>query len=257
MTATGGTTASPAGAGGSAAGSPALPSFDAGTEPGRNAIKAGGFCERLATIQCAGELSCCSNPGRDYAACKQEMLTGCTTGTMLDAIAAQSITAFDAAQARVVLDKLEGYAGKCDPEFVPYSDSYQGLRSIFNGTVAPGGSCKAANSLDQTSVAAALASCMNIQGYACLPALVGDWTCAPLAAVGGKCFTDVNCMPKIFCNNPNLDLAGATCVARKPMGASCEHSVECESLLCRLPMPTSTAKVCVAQTQQTVYCLKH
>ena len=75
-----------AGAGGSGAGGTAT--FDAGSDPERNAVTAGRICERFAEIQCAGEAFCCDAPGRTVAACKQRQQSDCDTMAMVVALAA-------------------------------------------------------------------------------------------------------------------------------------------------------------------------
>jgi hypothetical protein len=79
--------------------------------------------------------------------------------------------------------------------------------------------------------------------------LLGPWTCARHAEVGGACFSTVNCVAGLFCDNPNLDIAGSTCMHRKSTGAACAHSNECESLFCR-------SGACVAATREVAYCPK-
>jgi hypothetical protein len=224
--------------------------FDAGTDPARNAVGPGMICERLATIECAAELACCTNPGRDVAACRQAVIGSCTHDFMADTIAMQAAAGFDSAQAKVVLDHLEQLASQCDTTEAAYAASPEGLRSIFRGTVGPNGMCQPANPLDTAAAAGALASCTNGDAYACLPSPTGfgTWTCTALASPGGHCFSDINCQLGLFCDNPNLQIAGSTCMARKASGTSCQHANECESLVCK-------GGQCAAADQQAVYCL--
>ncbi|HTU62522.1 MAG TPA: hypothetical protein VMF89_28875, partial [Polyangiales bacterium] len=48
--------------------------FDAGDDPERNKVTAAQLCERLATINCAGEAFCCDAPNRTVEACKQDLI---------------------------------------------------------------------------------------------------------------------------------------------------------------------------------------
>jgi hypothetical protein len=237
------------GIGGTAGAGGGLPmrTFDAGSDPNRNAVVPGKICERLAAIQCAGEAFCCLNPGRDVAACQQEIREQCDSEALADDIAADSVAAFDATRAQVVFTELERLASQCDPSIAAYAESFDGLRSMFAGTVAPNGDCRPSNPLNMTMAGAALASCTSPSTHACMPSL-GAWNCAPHASAGGACFTDINCMPGLFCDNPNLSLGGADCIQRKAVGASCELDNECQSLFCR-------GRSCVAAEAQVAYCL--
>src|SRR5690349_21138139 len=60
--------------------------FDAGSDPNRNNVMAGQVCDRLSTIQCAGEVHCCTNPTHTYDACKQAMFSLCANDLHLDAV---------------------------------------------------------------------------------------------------------------------------------------------------------------------------
>jgi hypothetical protein len=222
--------------------------FDAGSEPDRNDVTPGAICDRLATIQCAGQAACCTDPAQDFETCLDVTSKGCREDAMLDALAAQSATGFDAERARAMLDKFEDLSSRCDVDLKAYAESFQGIRSILTGTVEPGGVCTPSNALDNTMVGAALGSCAQADAYACLPAVIGAWTCKPHAAAGGACFTDANCMADLWCDNDSLALSGGSCRPRKPVGASCVHSHECESL-------AREGSVCVAASAQTVYCL--
>jgi hypothetical protein len=237
----GGGSSTGAGTGGSAA-----PVFDPGTDPNRNAVVAGTICNRLAEIQCAGEAFCCANPGRDRAACQQEIRSSCDSDALVDDIAADPAAGFDAASASTVFTELERLASQCDPTIAAYGESFAGLRSMFRGTVGPDGDCRPANPLSMSMAAAALASCTNSQTHACMPSL-SAWRCAPHSAAGGHCFSDFNCMPGLFCDNPDLSVSGADCGQRKAVGASCSLDNECQTLFCR-------GGSCVAVDVQVAYC---
>ncbi|MFI5307436.1 MAG: hypothetical protein ACHQ53_08800 [Polyangiales bacterium] len=222
--------------------------FDAGTDPNRNAVMPGGICERVSTIQCAGEAACCTNPGRTFDACKSAQLGSCMSDLMADQIAGQAPAGFDATQAKAVFTQLETLTANCDPSVVAFSLAPNGFRSIFKGTVAPGGNCKPANVTDKAMAGGALASCTMSDGYACMPTLI-NWNCNAHAASGGKCFTDINCKDGLFCDNPNLDISGSTCMTRKVTGAGCVNQNECQSLFCK-------KSVCVAADKEVAYCLQ-
>lgn len=206
--------------------------FDAGTDPGRNAVTPGMICDRLASIQCAGEAACCSNPGRDFASCKQTMMAGCSSQYMADSIAGQPAAGFDAAQAQMVFAHFEDLASQCDSSIAAFAESPQGLRSVFKGTVAPMKSCRPASVTDMAMAGGALAACTNGDSYACMPSLV-TWICNPRAAAGGQCFTDINCKQGLFCNNPKLDIAGSTCMPRKQAGTSCISQTNARTCIAR------------------------
>jgi hypothetical protein len=68
-------------------------------------------------------------------------MAGCVGATSVDTIAMQSVAALDSVHARSVFEQLEAIARDCDPEIAVYTESFDGLRSIFRGTVAPKGDC--------------------------------------------------------------------------------------------------------------------
>ena len=222
--------------------------FDAGSEPGLNDVMAGELCDRLSTIQCAGEQFCCDNPGRDFAACKTVMQNGCEDQLMFDAIATSDKADFNEAHAMLAYGEIERLASQCDPSVANFGQSVDGLRGMFKGTVAPGGSCTTFNVAFREEAAKALASCLDPANNSCLPESPLLWNCRPRAAAGGSCFTDVNCLDNLYCPNADFEIGAATCTARKPIGARCELPNECESLFCK-------GGQCVEATAQAAYCL--
>jgi len=162
-------------------------------------------------------------------------------------VAGDDAAGFDAAQAQIVFTEIERLASQCDPSIATFGESYEGLRSIFAGTVGAGGNCRPSNPLNMTMQAGALASCSDYAQQACMPSL-SAWTCTPHAAVGGHCFTDVNCQLGLWCDNPNFSLSGSDCRQRKGVGMSCELDNECGSLFCR-------GGACVNADAQAAYCL--
>lgn len=237
----------PGGAGGES-GSGGDRVFDAGSEPDRNDVTAGELCDRLSTIQCAGEEYCCENPGRDFAACKTEMQNGCEDQLMFDAIAMSDKADFNEEHAKLAYGEIERLASECDPSVANFGQSVDGLRGMFKGSVGPGGSCTTFNVAFREEAAKALASCLDPLNNSCLPESPLAWMCRPRAAAGGSCFTDVNCQDDLYCPNPDFEIATATCTARKAIGAQCELPNECESLFCK-------GGQCVEATTQAAYCL--
>ncbi len=223
--------------------------FDAGSDPNRNAVMPGTICERLATIQCAGESFCCDNPGRDFETCKQVQKDGCATEYMVDEVAANPAAGFNAAQALVFFTELERLASTCDPMTASFGESPQGLRTLVNGTIEPEHNCTSSRPWIKVEAAAALASCTQNEAYACLPRADGPWICEPHAAAGGDCFSDGNCQVGVYCDNPDLDPSGSICKTRKAEGEACQRFGECLSLFCK-------GGACVPATQQNAYCLK-
>lgn len=238
---------SPGGAGGEG-GTGGERVFDAGSEPDRNDVTAGELCDRLSTIQCAGEEFCCDNPGRDFAACKAEMQNGCEDKLMFDAIASSEKAAFSAEHAKLAYGEIERLASECDPSVANFGQSVDGLRGIFKGTVGPGGSCTTFNVAFREEAAKALASCLDPANNSCLPETPLTWNCRARAGAGGSCFTDVNCLDDLYCPNPDFEIAMATCTPRKAIGATCELPNECESLFCK-------GGQCVEASSQAAYCL--
>lgn len=228
------------------AGSPELPSFDAGTDPDRNAVGPGELCARFAAIQCAAERSCCNDPGRDLPACLDALASSCAADLLFDQIAGQASAGFDADQARIVLDEYERLAAQCDPGIAAFAESQDGLRSMFTGTVEPGGNCRPSNLLDKVMSGAALSACTESDHQACLPSAT-TWRCTERSEAGGTCFTDINCLQGFYCPNPDFDLAGATCLERKGDGEDCSTGNECASLFC-------VGRTCVPADQQAAYC---
>jgi hypothetical protein len=229
--------------------------FDAGHDAQRNAVTPGELCERLSTLQCAGEAFCCDSPGRTNKECKSEMLAGCKKVVHLDEIAMNPTTGFDAARAEAAFAGFEKLAEKCDPSIAAWGSSADGLRGLLQGTVRPGGNCAPRGAATSMAVvAAALASCEEPEAYTCLPRstrLSGtfDWTCAEQSEAGGACFSDYNCEDGLFCDNPKR-LLGARCKTRKAEGSACKLPNECASLFCR-------NDACAPADSQAAYCLKN
>jgi hypothetical protein len=223
-------------------------------DPADNAVTPGTICERLSTIQCAGEVTCCDT-ARDFATCKTEMLTGCKDTLFLDTVAMNAITGFDAAAAKTAFDQFETMARACDPNVASWGASVTGLRSMLKGTVASGDSCPISASDSTSTAAAALASCLDGGNVACMfTPLPGtdipiNWKCEARVDAGAECFTDANCKEGLYCDNPDVKF-NAVCKARKAVGEACEYPNECSSLFCK-------KKLCVAVGEQPAYCLRN
>jgi hypothetical protein len=221
--------------------------FDAGSDPGRNRPAAGAVCDRFATIQCAGERYCCDSPGRTFDQCYAAQLAACRDEAFLDIITLNVVTGYSLDMAELAFGEFERLASQCDPDVAEWASSTDGLRSITQGTVAPGGSCVPPALADVPTSAAFAVSCTQIETNACLPTLL-NWTCRARGSAGDDCFTDLNCIDGLFCDNPSLSLSGSQCQLRKANGQSCSEQNECASLTCR-------GGTCVAATTQTAYCL--
>lgn len=225
--------------------------FMPGTDPARNQVQAGQMCRRLAEIQCAGEAYCCDSPGRSMADCVTVMEQGCNQDLYLDEIAAEPAAAFDAARAASAFQAFEDLAGQCDPTIAKWASEDSGLRGIMRGTkdglctpLTISGSAQA----QRAGAAAALASCTLASDLACLPDQTGVWQCQQRGGAGSPCFSDFNCSPTAYCDNPSGLIEGSSCKARKAVGQGCAYFFECTSLLC-------AGGSCVDGDVQAAYCL--
>jgi hypothetical protein len=228
---------------------PRATEFDAGSDPDRNKVTPTQVCERLATINCAGEAYCCEMPGRTIEACKAALLQTCSNELMLDRIGTNAATGFDAAAAEASYTELERRASECDPTVAAWGGSPEGLRTIFKGTIAAKGECTP-TTLTPEAPAAALVSCADAEKYACVYTdPLGVWTCEERSAMGGTCITDNNCIADLYCVTNTVGIPG-TCQPRKASGESCALPTECLSLFCK-------KNVCVDADQQAAYCLEN
>lgn len=226
--------------------------FNAGSDPDRNAVKPGELCDRLSTVQCAGEAACCEKPGRDFDECKAAMLDGCKNQLHLDEIAMRKETGFDAERAEAAFAGFEKLAKKCDPSIAEWGSSVDGLRGMLQGTVAGEKNCAPHALTDTIAAGAALSACKEPDTYACLPRAtrlsgMPDWTCDEKSDKGGDCFSDYNCKDGLYCDNPRQQL-GAVCKPRKAVGAACTFPSACETLACQ-------DGKCAATSIEAAYCL--
>jgi len=224
--------------------------FNAGTDPARNMVRAGGVCARLAQIQCAGEAYCCDSPGREVAACEAKMVDACASDNFVDAITLDSRAGFDAMRAASALQQFEDMAARCDPMIGDFGADPNGLMAMVRGTVEAGGRCTPPLAGNKAQQAAAVSSCRDPATTVCLPMSALSWTCAPRGGVGSTCFSDFNCTNGNYCPNPMLQVnTNIKCLARKADGTGCVESNECLSLTC-------VAGKCAPATTQSAYCLE-
>lgn len=232
-----------------------LPEFDGGSEPNRNMVQAGELCRRVSTLQCAGEAHCCPTPGRSIQECQSAMLQDCMKNAYLDDLAKNSITGFSPSQAKIALDRLEAAGANCDPGVARWVIEYDGLRGMYQGTVAPSQQCRPTGFLSVAGYGATLASCSQIQTHACLftgngpTAAPETATCAARAEAGATCFVDTNCKDGLYCANTQMKYSTGKCTVSKAVGAACSGGVECATQTC-------LAGKCAEPTVQSAWCLK-
>jgi hypothetical protein len=226
-----------AGMGGSGGGAPV---FDAGSDPDRNMVSVGEFCQRLAEIQCAGEAFCCPNPGRDRAACEAAGLEGCRDTLQLDTIGMSDKLVVDAANVAAAFEEFEQRASQCDTTLVEWAASRELSTGILGGTIAEGGDCTPEDANDVVDLGAALFACANGTDVVCN---VGDptWTCEPRGTAGSSCLLDWNCEDGQYCS-------AGRCTPRLALGESCDGPNQCLSFFC-------AGDVCVEPTVELAYCL--
>jgi hypothetical protein len=220
-----------------------------GTDPNRNQVPKDQVCDRVATIQCAGEAMCCGAPGRSFEDCKNTMKQGCIDQLYLDAITSNPVAGYDEGAAAQIFTDYETKASQCDTGVTAWGASVEGLRGLPKGTLNAGASCMPpiAQITNKPTAAAYLAACKGAATTACLPTIT-TWTCAPRANAGGQCFTDTNCSDGLFCDNPQFALTGGQCKTRKAEGAACALLNECQSLLCKRGQ-------CVPVNKDNAFCL--
>ncbi len=221
---------------------------DAGDATVSGAVAAADVCERLSTIQCSGEASCCNNPGRDFDACKQIMKQACETELTLDQIAMNPVSGYDAQKAGEAFDEFERLVDDCVPNVVDWAISREGFAGVVEGTIDEGDDCTPPEPTVVTvaKVGAALVSCRNGAEVACLPKASG-WTCQQRSDEGGPCYLDTNCKEGLYCLNPALGYDGV-CTAQKALDAPCLTPNECASFVCK-------QGICAPVNVQNAYCL--
>jgi hypothetical protein len=220
-----------------------------GTDPNRNQVPKDQVCDRVATIQCAGEAMCCSAPGRSFDDCKNTMKQGCIDQLYLDAITSNPVAGYDEGAATQIFTDYETKAAQCDTGVTAWGASVDGLRGLPKGTLNGGANCMPpiAQLANKPTAAAYLAACKNPATTACFPTIT-TWTCSPRANAGSPCFSDTNCNDGLYCDNPQFALTGGQCKARKAEGAACALLNECQSLLCKHGQ-------CVPVNKDNAFCL--
>jgi hypothetical protein len=188
------------------------------------------LCAQIARVQC--EAAACCPTHVPNANCEAEARQTCEGDLQLDAIAADPATGFNEATFDMALAEFESRASSCQANVAVFViDPVGGLRGAAAGTLPAGADCTASNMSSQVAIATALASCANPATSACLPSET-TWTCAARGPEGAPCFTDANCDDNLYCDNPDTELTGAVCVARKAAGEACSAANECLSLSC-------------------------
>jgi Dickkopf N-terminal cysteine-rich region len=231
-----------------------LPAYDAGTEPDRNTVRAGQLCARVSALQCAAEQHCCTTAKNSFDACKTQLTKTCMDNAFLDEIAMNNVAGYSQTQTKATFDQIEVFGANCDPTVTMWAAQPEGLRAMFQGTVAPGGMCKPTGLPSQGSYAASLASCTNAETTSCLFSGTGPTappqtaTCAARGDSGATCFLDVNCKDGMYCQNPQMKYSSGKCAALNQNGATCTLDSECASFTCR-------SAVCVAATADTTFCV--
>jgi hypothetical protein len=228
---------------------------DASTVARPNRVTPGHICERLATIQCVGEATCCTTPSKKFATfdeCKTSMKSFCTDSLYIDRISQEPTIGFDVDAGEAAFDAYELKASQCDPNIVSWGTSMNGFRSMLKGTIAAGGDCTPSNVLDVEKDGAALFACKDAPTYACLPppSVVGvTWTCEKPRGAGESCFWEANCLDGLWCEDLDGVPGDGVCRDRKELNAGCTTSNECKSLAC-------SGGKCIPADAQTAYCLK-
>jgi Dickkopf N-terminal cysteine-rich region len=227
--------------------------FDAGTALDRNMVKPGAVCARLAAIQCAGEVFCCTAPKETVDACVKSATMMCNGSASLDVVSKAAAVGFDPTASSAAFTELERRASKCDPSIAAWAISTDGFQRSFTGTLASGADCTPMGGFMGSTgdIAIALASCRLADGLACLPGpnMTDKWMCAARAANAGRCYTDLNCQEGLYCDNPQATPMGK-CAARKAAGMACNSEVECTSVVCK------GGKCAAADDVQAAYCFK-
>jgi hypothetical protein len=183
----------------------------------------------------------------DFRTCWQVSIDTCRSELHLDSVAANPATRFDPSAAETAFTRFEELARVCDPAVTAFAVSQGGLRTMLRGSRASGDSCTPPFPITIETAAAALASCENAApclGHGAPPI----WRCTPQNAVGGDCFTDLNCLDGLYCPQTDPPNFALTCLQRKPQGSPCGLGNECDSLLCK-------GGVCADLNQQTAFCL--
>lgn len=219
----------------------------------RNSVAAGSVCDRVATVQCAGEAHCCDDPGRSFDQCKAQAKSACVDSAFIEEMSKKvDITGFEPERAAVALGEFERLAVACDISVASWGASADGLLSMMQGTLAEGDSCQPSISATLRGPQGAAPYLVACQGsdVVCLPGR-SEWLCERRGGVGADCFTDLNCEDGLYCPqndylNPRV---GSSCKVRLDNGVACRAGNECASLACK-------DGTCVETSRQSAYCLE-
>ncbi len=216
-----------------------------------NRVQANQVCQRLAELQCIAEEACCLEPTRKYPsqeACINNQRTVCENTFRVSQIGADPEAGYSIDSAEDAFDYFENLTETCDTNVVQWGTSTQGFLRMMQGTKSANSLCMPTGSSDY----GAAFSCRVDSGLTCVPGIPGSgslpptgWTCKPRSAVGGNCYTDLNCQDGLRCQAPETL---SECVTRKTLGSSCTYALECESLFCE-------GNECVEANQADAYCL--
>ena len=216
-----------------------------------NRVQYNQVCQRLAELQCAAEEACCTNPAGKYPsvdACISNQAAVCESKFNVSVIGADPVAGYSVDNAEAAFNYFESLVTSCDTNVVSWGTSTEGFLKMMAGTKGANSLCMPTDSHDYGAAFA----CRVTDGLTCVPGIPGTmglpptgWTCKPRSAVGGHCYSDLNCQDGLRCLAPETY---STCAARKADGSSCSQALECQSLFCE-------DNVCVAPTVEHAYCL--
>lgn len=174
-------------------------------------------CARIADMTCTTSYaSCCGSKGFPFkeSGCRAAVLAAC--GEETKAIAAGKGT-FNAGAFPACAKGWNDLATKCTVPLLEYVEAYTPCQQLLNGGTAPGSACDSDNQCKAGE--GAYADCG------------GDGRCETTAIVGkdAACVysgsTRAICDYGLACNFSSSSMG--KCVPAKPIGASCNNSLEC------------------------------
>ncbi len=201
------------------------------------------FCDALGAEFCRGFVECCefAPAGYDVGACVARRTSQCRTAAaeLLD----DPRTGYDPDVAGATLSRARAYVDACDPAFLSWYGSRDGLYAPLLGTVEAGGVCSAS----VMPTIAAFFACVD-DDLTCRFSAT-NWTCSARVPMGEACTTIFDCEEGLFCEG--LDRLGV-CRPRRADGRPCDEldengADECQSGVC-------FEGVCLTPTAQELYC---
>lgn len=201
------------------------------------------FCGALGVEFCRGFVECCEfvPDGYDFEACVTRRTSQCSgaAAELLD----DPRAGYDADLAGATLARARAYVDACDPAFLAWYGSRQGLYAPLLGTVSAGGVC----SETVSPTIAAFFACVD-EELACRFSAT-NWTCSARVSEGEACTSFFDCDEGLFCEG--LDGLGI-CRARRADGRLCNDmdangADECQSGVC-------LRGSCITPTAQELYC---